>query len=171
VRLVACVSVAVAASVLAVFSVPPGRASGDTVGDGCLVVTNGFGRISFTLTRGVVFGRFAEGTVKIDDLDETDSTTPKVYNATQVKVGEHRYSYTGNLVRFRTSGPVRININAQFIDLSVVGKGSAVLWANSFDVLDNLFSVDASSFCEEGFQELPLKPTRFPIAAPADTTP
>lgn len=160
---------AVAASVLAVFSAASGRASGGTVGDGCLVVSNGFGRVSFTLTRGVVFGRFGEGTVKIEDLDETDSSVPKVYNALQVKVGEHKYSYTGNLVRFRTTGPVKVSINAQFIDLSVVGKGTALLSANSFDVPDNVFSVDAASFCEEGFQELPLKPTKFPIAAPADT--
>jgi hypothetical protein len=163
--------VAVAASVLAVFSPASGRASGETVGDGCLVVTNGFGKVSFTLTRGVVFGRFGEGTVRIDDLDDLGSSVPKVYNALQVKVGDHKYSYTGSLVRFRTTGPVRITINAQFIDLSVVGKGTALLSANSFDVPDNLFSVDAASFCEEGFQEFPLKPARFSIAAAADTAP
>ncbi len=169
-RLVACALTAVAASVLAALSAPSGEASGGTVGDGCLVVTNGFGKVAFTLSRGVVFGRFGEGTVKIEDLDVASTSVPKVYNALPVKIGERKYSYTGTLVRFRTTGPVRISIYAQFIDLSVVGRGTALLSASSFDFADNLFSVDAASFCEEGFQPLPLKPTRFPIAAPADTT-
>ncbi len=165
-RLVACACLAVAAGVLVVASPPSGRASGGTLGDGCLVVAGGFGKISLTLTRGVVFGRFGEGTVKIEDLTADDGTPPRVYNAPQVRVGDRRYSYTGNLVRFRTSGAVRININAQFIDLSVVGKGVAVLWSGTFDVLNNLFSVDSASFCEEGFQELPVKSTRFVISNP-----
>ena len=50
-------------------------------------------------------------------------------------------------LRFRTTGAVRISVTAQFIDLSVVGKGAAWLSATSFDPdFAGRFSVDTDSF-------------------------
>jgi hypothetical protein len=168
VRLTFCAFLAVVAVAAASVSVSSGLASDTTVGDGCVVVQDGFGKVWLNLSRGVVFGRFQGGKVTIEDQTGSDGV-PKVTgddSLVRTKVGENRTSYTGDLVRFRTSGAVKIYINAQFIDLSAVGKGTALLSADKFEVFDNLFSVDSASFCEEGFQEFPAKPTRFPIIGP-----
>jgi hypothetical protein len=148
---------------------PRGSATANTPGDGCMVVSNGIGKVTVKLTRGVVFGRFQEGDVTIDDLS-TDDAPPSVYGTPGVKVGDHSKKYTGNLIRFRTNGPVKITINAQTINLSVVGKGTAWLSSFNFDVLppDNVFSVDAASFCEDNFQPMPTlqKPAKYSISSP-----
>jgi hypothetical protein len=58
-------------------------------------------------------------------------------------------------------------VNAQSVDLSVAGKGKAVLSVNGFSQdIAGKFSVDAGSFCEDGFQKMPLNPTKVLVSSP-----
>ena len=166
-----CAAAVLASGLVVGIVAPPGAATEKTPGDGCLVVANGYGKVTVKLTRGVVFGRLDEGTVTIDDLAVDDGAVPSVYGAPGVKLGEHRKQYAGSFIRFRTKGAVRISIEAQAMNLSVVGKGAAWLSSFGLDVLppDNVFSADEASFCEDNFQPLPveLRPSRVAISTPS----
>jgi hypothetical protein len=174
-----CAAVILASGLVVGIVAPRGDATANTPGDGCLVVTQGLGKVTISLTRGVVFGRFQQGTVKIDDVVAGDGSTVKVIAGTVplagvkvtsplpgAKTGDNVRLYTGDQVRFRTTGAVRITINAQLIDLSVAGKGTATLSATTFEPdFSGTFSVDAASFCEDNFQQMPATSTRFQIAS------
>jgi hypothetical protein len=148
-----------------------GEARSSAPGDGCLVVSKGFGKMTITLTRGVIFGRFQEGSLTYVDLDGDDTTTnlPKVPGVTPTKFNDHVWKFVaaGPNVRFRSAGPTKLIINAQSVDLSVAGKGTATLfldrWIQDFA---GKFSVDADSFCEDNFQKMPLIATKFQISSP-----
>ena len=175
-----CAAVVLASGLVVGIFAPGGDASANTPGDGCLVIQEGLGKVTISLTRGVVFGRFQQGTVKIEDVVAGDGSTVKVIAGTSplpgvkatsplpgVKPNDHLRIYTGDQVRFRTTGAVRINVNAQLIDLSVAGKGTAVLWSADFEPdFSGTFSVDAASFCEDNFQQMPATATRFQISSP-----
>ncbi len=170
-RLLAGVALVVVAGAIAGVFATGGDARSSTPGDGCLVVNKGFGKMTITLTRGVVFGRFQEGTLAYSDQDSGDTTTnlPKVPGVTPTKVNDHVWKFVaaGPNVRFRSAGPTKLIINAQSVDLSVAGKGTATLfldrWIQDFA---GKFSVDATSFCEDNFQKMPLTPTKFQISSP-----
>ena len=139
-------------------------------GDGCLVVEQGYGKVTIGLTRGVILGRFQSGTIRYSDQDTTDAVVnlPKVPQVLPTKVGDHTWIYgPADNVRFRASGPTKLTINAQYIYLSAAGKGWTRLWVAGFlpDIAGK-FSVDDASFCAAGFQKMPLVPTRFPISSP-----
>jgi hypothetical protein len=147
-----------------------GGAQSNTPGDGCLVVNKGFGKITITLSRGIVFGRFLSGTLTYSDQDTTDGVTnlPKVPGVIPTKVNDHVWTYgPADSVRFRSAGPTRLTVNAQSVDLSVAGKGRAVLSVNGFSQdIAGKFSVDDESFCEDGFRLMPLNPTKVLISSP-----
>jgi hypothetical protein len=143
-------------------------------GDGCLVVQNGYGKVTISLTRGVILGRFQSGALSFTDTDVTDTTlnlptVPGVSPTT--KFGTHTWVYSGTDVRFWTKGPTKLTINAQYMNLSAAGKGWTRLWvgggpsAFSQDIAGK-FSVDDASFCGDNFQKMPLSPTRFQISSP-----
>jgi hypothetical protein len=166
-----CAAVILASGLAVGIFAPRGEATANTPGDGCLVVQEGLGKVTIWLTRGVVFGRFLQGTVKIDDVVAGDGSTTKVIAGTSplpgVKFGDRARVYTGDQVRFRTTGAFRITLNAQRIDLSVAGKGTATLSATTFEPdFSGTFSVDAASFCEDNFQQMPATSTRFQISSP-----
>jgi hypothetical protein len=168
-RLLLCAAVVLASGLVVGIFAPRGDAIVSTPGDGCLVVQEGIGTVSITLARGVVFGRFQGGKARIDDLVEGDGQI-KVYGATSVKAGNWRV-YSGDLVRFRTTGAVKIVVNGTRIELSTVGKGTAVLSASDsaggfVPQLSGLFSVDAASFCQDNFQQMPAAATRYQISSP-----
>jgi hypothetical protein len=85
-----------------------------------------------------------------------------------VKLGDHVWKYgPADNLRFRATGPTKLTVNATFIDLSVAGRGSAILSAANFEqTIAGSFSVDASSFCGDNFQQMPLTPARFSISSP-----
>jgi hypothetical protein len=147
-----------------------GEAHPNTPGDGCLVVSKGFGKITVTLSRGIVFGRFLSGTITYNDQDSTDTVTnlPRVPGVAPTKLNDHVWTYgPADLVRFRSAGPTKLTVNATSVDLSVAGKGKAVLSVNTFSQdIAGKFSVDASSFCEDGFQKMPLNPAKVLISSP-----
>jgi hypothetical protein len=155
--------------VVAGVAAPGGSARPGALGDGCLVMSQGFGKVTITLTRGVVFGRFQEGWVAYSDVDgDATANLPKVPGVPFTKVADHLWKFgPAANVRFRSSGPTKLIVNAQSVDLSVAGKGTAVLSVNGFiQDFAGKFSVDAASFCEDNFQQMPLTPTRFLISSP-----
>jgi hypothetical protein len=148
-----CAGVAATAS-------PAARAS---IGDGCLVVSEGRGIVTIS-GRGTVFGHFDQGYVTIEDRSENDGQVPRVTGAEKGArlLSDTRTKWIGEDVRFRMSGRFWLRVEAVGIDLSVVGRATAML--TSADFLDAGFiSVDADSFCEDGFQPMPDVPTRFTI--------
>jgi hypothetical protein len=175
-----CAAFVLASGLVVGIFAPGGDASANTPGDGCLVVQEGLGKVAISLTRGVVFGRFQQGTVRIDDVVAGDGSTVRVIAGTAplagvkvtsplpgAKTSDHARLYTGDEVRFRTTGAVRISVNALRIDLSVAGKGTATLSATTFEPdFSGTFSVDAASFCEDNFQQMPATATRFQISSP-----
>lgn len=144
-----------------------GRAA--SPGDGCLVVEQGYGKVTVVLKSGVIFGRFQSGTITYSDVDDAATPNlPRVPGVTPTKVNDHTWVYgTADNVRFRASGPTKLTINAQYMYVSAAGRGSARLWVADFiQDIAGKFSVDDASFCEEGFQKMPLTPTRFQISSP-----
>jgi hypothetical protein len=147
-----------------------GSARSTMPGDGCLVVEQGYGKVTIMLTRGVILGRFQSGTITYSDQDATDGVVnlPRVPQVPATKVGDHTWVYGPAAdVRFRASGPTKLTINAQYMSLSAAGKGYTRLSVAGFSPdIAGKFSVDDESFCAAGFQKMPLLPTRFPIASP-----
>ncbi len=132
-------------------------------GDGCLVIRDGKGLVILN-GRGFMFGRVDEGLITID---ESVPGRAKVFGwQKQNFLSDTRTQYSGYPdVRFRASGAFRIVISARFMDVSAAGRGVVTLAAPDF--LDaGTFSVDASSFCQSGFQPLPDLPKRFTIGSP-----
>lgn len=164
--------IVVSAAVAGVFAAG-GAARSATPGDGCLVVQSGFGKVTVTLTRGVVFGRYREGVLFYNDQGG-DVSLPKVPGVLPTKSSDQVWKYSDATdVRFRATGPTKLIINAQSINLSVAGKGTASLSAAGLDGVpstltppSNAFSVDAASFCEDNFQKMPSTSTKYQISSP-----
>ena len=155
---------------------PSGSARTTTPGDGCLVINSGFGNVTISLSRGVIFGRVLQGisSITVDDVNPAD-TPPVVYGyGSKTPLPDGRIRYTGNQnnapIRFKSQGAVKIRIaDAELLDLSVVGKGYAILSSGSFDVPQNTYSVDSTSFCQDNFQAIPpfgAKPVKAIISSP-----
>jgi len=151
-----------------------GAASTATPGDGCLVVQGGFGKVTVSLTRGVVFGRFNQGSLSYSDVNSDTPRLPTVPNVAPVKTKDHIWTYgPADALRFRATGPTKLIITAQSMDLSVAGKGIAWLSRAGLEFVpstllppSNAYSVDSASFCEDNFQKMPLTPTKVQISSP-----
>jgi hypothetical protein len=167
-----CAAVVLASGLVVGIVAPRGDATANTPGDGCLVITGGFGNVSLSLSRGVVFGRVQSASaITMEDTIGGDGPPPKVFGATSRQVlPDGRVRYTGGVMRFRSTSAAKIKIgDATLLDLSVVGKGVAFLSAGTFDVVDNVYSADAASFCQDNFLSLPLapaKPIKITISSP-----
>lgn len=142
-------------------------------GDGCLVVEQGYGKVTVVLKSGVIFGRFQSGTIAYSDTDDDPTPNlPRVPGVAPTKVNDHTWLYgTADNVRFRATGPTKLTINAQYMYLSAAGKGWTRLSVGSgpsafSQDIAGKFSVDDESFCEDNFQKMPLVPTRFQISSP-----
>lgn len=169
-----CAALIVVSGVVAGVFAGEGTAKVATPGDGCLVVQNGFGRVTVTLMRGVVLGRFSQGTLFYNDQGG-DVNLPKVPGVQPTKslVNDHVWKYEGTPLRFRANGPTKLTIDAQWINLSVAGKGSASLSRAGLEFVpstlnppSNAYSVDSASFCAANFQKMPLTLTRVQISSP-----
>jgi len=170
-----CAAVVLASGLVVGIFVPSGAASASAPGDGCLVVKSGFGNVSIALTRGVVFGRVQSAeSITTDDTVEGDFAPPRVIGADSRRVlqdGSVRYTTNATSpgsMRFRSTGAVKIKITqATFLDLSVVGKGVAVLSNGGLNgAPNNQYSADAASFCQDAFLPLTLKPIKVSISSP-----
>lgn len=158
-----CLLVGVLAASLGVAASISGASEGDA-DDGCLVTRDAKGLITISLRSGFVLGRFDSGQVTMDDLVEGD-TPPRVYGTDRTPrlLTDTRTLYKGENVRFRANGRTIIHINAVGVYVSAVGKGTATLWDQDFELLPGDFSVDAASFCTDGFQPMPQISERFVI--------
>ncbi len=130
-------------------------------GDGTLVVDNAKG-VVFLNVRGGIIGRFDQGTIVIDHA-EGDGSAPVVRGYQQAReLGSTRriqYSGEGD-IRFRLIGGLyRVRIAAQGMDVSVVGKGTAVLNGSGFaDLQTGRYSLNGGPW-----QSMPSVPTRFTL--------
>src|SRR5579859_5912736 len=163
-----CAAAIVFSGALAGVFATGGAASTATPGDGCLVVSKGFGKVTITLSRGIISGRFASGTLWYSDLNSDTPRLPSVPgDVAFTKTSDHLWKYgTADFLRFRTSGPTKIIVNATSMDLSVAGKGTGVLWTNGFiQSIAGTFSADATSFCDDptSFLKMPVAPTKVQI--------
>lgn len=130
--------------------------------DGCLAVQAGRGIVSFN-AKGVVLGRFDQGRVDIEVPLQGDGNV-RVFNVDKkLLLTETKTRYIGMLVRFRASGQFKVRVEAQGMELSLAGKGTATL--NSEGWIDpGQYSTDAQSFCESHFQPMPDLPRKIVIS-------
>jgi hypothetical protein len=99
-----------------------------STGDGTLVVRDARGSVGVAV-RGGIIGRFDQGRVYIDTPIASDGVTPSVYGyESETKLTPTKTLYIGFDVRFRVIGGFfRVKVNAQSMNISVVGKGSTTL--------------------------------------------
>jgi hypothetical protein len=119
-------------------------------GDGTLVVRKATGKITVN-GRGIVFGRFEEGTLTIVDYNRDDAIEPQVNGADRkVEIDDGKWQFKGDNIRFRFfGGRYRLVFTgASGIDISAVGTGTVTLTgAGPFFIDDyGFFSVDGSKF-------------------------
>lgn len=129
-------------------------------GDGSLVVENAQGVVTLNL-RGGIIGRFDQGTLEIYNPVANDGPAPVVRGYQQVRdLGPRRKQYSGEGdVRFRLIGGVfRVRITAIGLDVSAVGRGSAVLDGTGFADQPGRFSLNGGPF-----QQMPGTATRFTL--------
>jgi len=134
-------------------------AAGRLPGDGTLVVDNGNGVVTVR-ARGGILGRFVTGNMVISDLDLTDGKVPVVYGAETIQpLGGGRTRYSGDDIRFRMIGGLfRVQINAIGIDVSAVGRGTALLDGTGFTDFPGRYSINGGPF-----QPLPGHPVTFAL--------
>jgi hypothetical protein len=135
------------------------ESSSSASGDGTLVVDNGRGTV-IVRARGGILGRFDTGNVIVSDLDLSDGRVPFVYGADTIRfLGNGRTQYSGDDIRFRMIGGLyRVQINAIGIDVSAVGRGTAVLDASGFTDFPGRFSIDGGPL-----QALPGHPVTYTL--------
>jgi hypothetical protein len=134
-------------------------------GDGTLSVQAGRGTFTLQL-QGSVIGRVDKGKITIEDPDNT-GTGPIVRGADWVRVRSNTtVVYGGKAIRFRILGgrsTVRIE-NSVGVELSVVGRGKALLKGAGFDELglsDGEYSLNGAALLP-----VPEVPTWLAIKAP-----
>jgi hypothetical protein len=152
--LLACLSLALPAGALALRSGP---------GDGTLVVDNANGSVTVR-ARGGIIGHLDSGRLIVDDPIEADGKAPFVYGADRVsELGPRTTLYIGEDIRFRMiGGAYRVQVEALGIDISAVGRGTALLDGSGFgDRQIGRYSVNGSPF-----QKMPAAPTRVVIGQP-----
>jgi hypothetical protein len=142
------------------FALPAGALAVEAgSGDGTLVVDNARGSV-VVRARGGIIGHFDSGRLIVDDPAEADGKSPIVYGADRIReLGPRTTLYSGEDVRFRMiGGTYRVQIQAVGIDVSAVGRGTALLDGSGFADQPGRYSVNGSPF-----QTMPGVPTRVAI--------
>jgi hypothetical protein len=137
-------------------------------GDGTLVVDNAQGVIVLH-TRGGIIGRFDQGTIEVTDPVEGDGLPPVVRGYQQARqVGPRRIQYSGEGdVRFRLIGGLyHVRIAAIGVDVSAVGRGSAVLDGSGFADQTGRYSLNGGPL-----QAMPHVPTHITLGTPSPGPP
>jgi hypothetical protein len=153
ITLLAVLGLALPAGALAVYAGP---------GDGTLVVDNARGAVTIR-ARGGIIGHFDSGRLIVDDSLEADGKSPLVYGADRVRdLGPKTTLYIGEDVRFRMiGGSYRVQVQAVGIDISAVGRGTALLDGSGFADQPGRFSINGSPF-----QTMPGVAVRVTIGQP-----
>jgi hypothetical protein len=119
-------------------------------GDGTLVVRDANGKITVS-GKGLIFGRFDEGTLTIVDYNPDDAIEPQVNGAERkIPLDDGKWQYKGDNVRFRFFGG-RYKLaftGASGVDISAVGSGKVTLAGAGPFFMDDygFYSVDGSKF-------------------------
>ncbi len=127
-------------------------------GDGTLSVRDGWGRV-IVVANGAIIGRFADGTLTVNDPSDDDGTEPIVRGAENRRsVSETRTVYRGKKVRFRLiGGRFTLRLTGTGMFLTVVGRGHVKLrgdWGT--------YSLNGQQY-----QPLPFELTTLRLRAPA----
>ena len=136
-------------------------------GDGSLVVDNAQGIVILTV-RGGIIGRLDQGTIEVFDPVEGDGPAPVVRGYQQARqLGPKRIQYSGEGdIRFRLIGGFyRVRIAAIGMDISVVGRGTALLDGSGFADQSGRYSLNGGPF-----QAMPHVPSRLSLGVPLPGT-
>jgi hypothetical protein len=128
-------------------------------GDGSLVVDNARGFVTVR-ARGGIIGRFDSGRLVVDDPVEGDGSGPIVYGADRIReLGPNTTLYIGEDIRFRLiGGSYRVSVNAYGMDISAVGRGSALLDGSGFAEQPGRFQINGGPW-----QPMPDEATRYSL--------
>jgi hypothetical protein len=126
-------------------------------GDGSLVVENAQGVVILAV-RGGIIGRFDQGTIEVVHPIAGDAPVPIVRGYQKVRELPKRTQYSGEGdVRFRLiGGAFRVRISAIGLDVSAVGRGTAVLDGSGFADQPGRYALNG-----DAFKPLPSVATRF----------
>jgi hypothetical protein len=140
-------------------------------GDGTLSVRDGRGTV-VVQARGAVIGHVARfernGKLVIEDLDETDSSEPRVLGWDWARLRDDGTPvYGGKAIRFRLIGGrfVLRATNAVGLQLSVVGRGNVTL-DGAGSVTQGIGYDGVYSLNGEPAESLPDEPETFPLRPP-----
>ncbi|HZQ66717.1 MAG TPA: hypothetical protein VFA66_15990 [Gaiellaceae bacterium] len=138
-------------------------------GDGTLAVDNAKGSIQLRVKGGII-GRFDQGgTIDVYDPIAGDGAAPVIKGCEfKEQVGPRHWECSSSQaeVRFRLIGGLyKVTIEANGIDLSIVGRGSAVLDGSGFDDQTGRYSVNGGSY-----QPFPHISTKLSVSTPAQAT-
>ncbi len=133
-------------------------------GDGTLVVENAQGVVVLNV-RGGIIGRFDSGSIVVEDPTLGDGPGPVVRgyeSATEIGPSKVQYSSKGE-IRFRLIGGLyRVRIAGQGVDVSVVGRGTAMLNGAGFsDLQTGRYSLNGGAW-----QRMPNLVARFTLGTP-----
>jgi hypothetical protein len=134
--------------------------------DGSLAVRDGRGKVHLVV-KGSLIGRFANGSLTIEELSGDEGTEPVVRGYKRFKWGRNgkTRTYTGKSVRFRLiGGRYRVTFNGRGLNFSLVGRGRVQLdGAGSVD--DGIFYDGFYSLNGGEEESLPDDPTWLTLAA------
>jgi hypothetical protein len=111
---------------------PPAALSGSAAGEGSLAVRDGRGKATLVV-RGSLIGRYGNGSLTIEELNDEGSAVPVVRGYERVKWAKNGNSrtYSGRDVRFRLiGGRYRVQFSGRALYFSLVGKGRVMLDGN-----------------------------------------
>jgi hypothetical protein len=136
-------------------------------GDGSLVVDNARGFVTVR-ARGGIIGRFDSGRLVVDDPVEGDGSGPIVYGADRIReLGPKTTLYIGEDIRFRLiGGSYRVSVNAYGMDISAVGRGTAMLDGSGFAEQPGRFQVNGGPW-----QPMPDDAAQYTLGASSQQRP
>lgn len=140
--------------------------------DGTLAVRDGGGKVQMKV-KGSLIGRYANGSITIEELAPDEGTEPVVRGYRTSKWGRNGRvrTYTGKNVRFRLiGGRYRVTLNAKGIFFSLVGKGGVQLDGNG-SVDDGVFYDGFYSLNGSEEESLPDDATWVNLAPPSPPPP
>lgn len=140
--------------------------------DGTLAVRDGRGKVQMTV-KGSLIGRFASGSLTVEELSQEEGTEPVVRGYRTFRWGRNSNTrtYTGKNVRFRLiGGRYRVTFNAKGLFFSLVGKGRIQL-DGAGSVADGIFYDGFYSLNGSEEESLPDEPVWINLNNPSPPPP
>jgi hypothetical protein len=138
--------------------------------DGSLAVRDGRGKV-VVVVRGSLIGRFGNGSLTIEELDEGAEPVVRGYKTFKWGRNGQARTYTGKSVRFRLiGGRYRVQFNGKGLHFSLVGKGRVQLDGNG-SIEDGIFYDGFYSLNGGEEESLPDEPTWLNLAPPPPPPP